>query len=339
MRFLAGTYTNLGGPGVAALEAANGKLTYLDECRVVQNPNYLILSRDRTTVYAAASMGGGEKGAVASFRLNGTSLTPLCIQPAGGDDVCHIALSPDEDVLYSANYSSGSVSAFPVRDGYIFPREQLFRHRGGSGVVPDRQEAVHTHQCAFRPGTDEMFVCDLGRDEILIYTPDEETGLRMHTSTVRVSPGSGPRHLLFPSEDRFLLVSELSNQLTDYRRTEDGWTAVSTLSTLPPGCEKSDGAAAVRAFGDTVFVTNRGYDSVARFSSAGGIRLLDVIPIQGRFPRDVMPLSSSEFIAANQRSGTVEWVKDGRTVCELSVPGAVCLLPIGESRPIFPNFS
>ena len=328
MRFLVGTYTNLGGPGVAMLEAEGGKIALLSECRVVQNPNYLILSRDRTTVYAAASMGAAEKGAVASFRLSGNSLSPLCIQATGGDDVCHVALSPDEDALYSANYHSGSVSAFPVRDGYIFPREQLFRHRDGSGVVPDRQESAHTHQCVFRPGTDEMFVCDLGRDEIFVYTPNEETGLLMRTSSVRVSPGSGPRHLLFLNSDRFLLASELSNELTDFRKTQNGWAAVSTLSMLPPNCERTSSAAAVRAFGNTVFVTNRGFDSVARFSADGGLRLLDVIPIRGCFPRDVMPLGDLEFVTANQRSGTVEWVRNGQTICEFPVAGAVSLLPI-----------
>lgn len=328
MRFLVGTYTNLGGPGVVMLEAANGRISLLSECRVIQNPNYLILSADKTAVYATASMGAAEKGAVASFRLNGKSITPLCIQPAGGDEACHVVLSPDEDFLYSANYNSGSVSAFPVRDGYIFPREQLFRHRDGSNVVPDRQKDAHTHQCVFRPGTDEMFVCDLGRDEIFIYTPNEDTGLVMHTSSVRVSPGSGPRHLLFLGSDRFLLATELSNELVDYRKTESGWTPDRTLSTLPLNCAVSSSAAAVRAFRNTVFVTNRGYDSVARFSADNELRLLDIVPIQGHFPRDIMPLGENEFLTANQLSGTVEWVSNGQTVCEFPVKGAVCLLPL-----------
>ena len=328
MRFLVGTYTNLGGPGVVMLEASGESLSFLGECRVIQNPNYLILSRDKTTVYASASMGAQEKGAVASFRLSGNTLSPLCIQPAGGDEACHVALSPDEDCLYSANNNSGSVSAFPVRDGYIFPREQLFRHRDGSGIVPDRQEAAHTHQCVFRPGTCEMFVCDLGRDEIFIYTPNEETGLLMHTSSISTPPGSGPRHLVFLNSARFLLATELSNELIEYCHAGDEWKPLRAFSTLPPDCASPSSASAVRVFGDTVFVANRGFDSVARFSLSGGLHPLDIVPIRGHFPRDVMPLGESEFLTANQLSGTVEWILRGKTIAEFPVKGAVCLLPI-----------
>ena len=328
MRFFVGTYTSLGGPGVCLMEAKDGRLESLNTCRVIDNPNYLILSEDRKTLYASATMGPKGKGAVASFRVDDGRLTPLCIQPAGGDDVCHVALSADEDFLYSANYQSGSVSVFPVHDGYVFPHEQMFRHKGGSGVVADRQETAHTHQCSFRPGTQELFVCDLGKDEIFIYTQGEESGLLIHTSSIRVPAGCGPRHILFINENRFLLACELSNTVLRYEMHKDEWQLMQTLSTLPEGETAPNTVAAIRRFGDRVFVSNRGFNSVAEYiiKPGGALALEAIHSIKGDCPRDILPFTAKDILCANQVSGTVEWLSGGSTIAEISVPGAVCLL-------------
>lgn len=329
MKFFVGSYTSLGGPGVCLMEAQNGRLSMLSACSIISNPIYLALSADRTALYASAAMLKGAKGAAASFRLENDHLSPLCIQPAGGDEVCHVALSPLEDYLYTANYASGSVTVFPVQDGYLFPREQLLRHKGGSGCVPDRQEAAHPHQCVFRPDSTELFVCDLGKDEIVIYSQGEESGLLIHTASISTPPGCGPRHLLFLHRDCFLLVGELDNRLMRYEFLRGAWTLVQTLPTLPANCDTASFAAALRHQGERVYVSNRGHNSIAVFH-LGADRALSIeayLPVHGDFPRDILILPDGSILSAHQKSGEVEWLSsDGERIAEVSVPAAVCLL-------------
>ena len=76
MKFLVGTYTNAGGPGAGILNYDKGALSLVSVCRAIDNPGYLVITGDKKTVYAAASFGKDEKGAVASYRLENDTLTP-----------------------------------------------------------------------------------------------------------------------------------------------------------------------------------------------------------------------------------------------------------------------
>lgn len=326
MKFYVGTYTDLGGPGACAAEARDGKISIISACRAIDNPNYLIKARDGQTLYAAASSEG--KGAVASYRVCGGELSPLSLQLSGGMDTCHIALSGNERYLYAVNYSSGSVSAFPVKDGYIMPRAQLIKHGAGSGVNAKRQEAAHTHHAAFRPGANELFICDLGMDEICVYAQDADAGLLTLAYGIQAAPGCGPRHLLFDGADQFFLACELSNEIKRYVFEGGTWRCAQTLSTLPEGATCENTVAAIRCLDGDIYVSNRGYDSVARFSvnERGDMERKEIIRVNGRCPRDILPLGGNSLIAANQDSGTVEWIRDGQSVSSAPVPAAVCLL-------------
>ena len=323
-----GTYTHLGGPGAAVVRAENGRFELLDACAAIPNPGYLALSEDGTTLYASSFSGEKQKGAAASYRVKDGHLQPLSLQPSGGADPCHICLSEDERHLYATNYASGSVSVFPVVEGYILPREQLIAHRGASMAVPDRQEAPHPHQSAFRPGTDELFVCDLGMDCVFVYLRDEETGHIIEKSRIATRPGDGPRHLVFDGPDRFFLACELSNDVLAYESDGENWVLKSAVSALPDGRMDESTVAAIRMKNGKIFVSNRGHDGVTRLSCAHGRLTREAfMPTEGRCPRDILPLGDDECIAANQLSGGLEWIKGGKTIASLPMNGAICVIP------------
>ena len=330
MKFYVGTYTSLKGPGAAVIEAENGEIRLVSATRAIDNPGYFTVTRDKKTVYACASFGADEKGAAASYRVDGDTLIPLSLQPTGGMSACHVCLSENEDFLYITNYMSGTVSVFPVADGYIMPRIQLIKHTGGTRVFKNRQDSAHTHQAVFRPGTNRLFVCDLGMDEIVVYVQDEETGLLMKESSIPSAPGSGPRHLVFDGENRFYLACELSNEVKTYVFDENGWNCIQTLSTLPEGFDGQNTAAAIRRYKNLLFVSNRGYDSCARFTIGKDGLLADkeIIKIEGSFPRDIWPLGKNSLLAANQFGDTIEWIENGKTIAKCAGPGAIFLMPV-----------
>jgi len=330
LKFYIGTYTSLGGPGACVIEAENASLKLVSSTRAIDNPGYLIQSRDKKTVYASASFGADAKGAAASYRVSGDTLIPLSLQPTGGMSACHVCLSEYEDFLYITNYVTGTISVFPVSDGYIMPRVQLVKHTGASRAYKDRQDSAHTHQAVFMPGSNRLFVCDLGMDEVSVYIQDEETGLLMKEAAIPSAPGSGPRHLVFDGENRFYLGCELSNEIKTYINENGQWKCVQTLSTLPESFAGESAVSAVRKYKNLVFISNRGYDSAARFTIGkdGLLSEKQIIPIQGSFPRDIWPLGKNSLLAANQFGNTVEWIENGKTIASVEIPGAICILPV-----------
>lgn len=330
MKFLVGTYTNAGGPGAGILDCDKGSLRLVSACRAIDNPGYLVITSDKKTVYAAASFGKDEKGAVASYRLEGDMLTPLSLQPTGGTSCCHVTLSEDERFLYASNYNTGNLAVFPVQDGYIMPREQLIRHSGASMAVPDRQEAAHVHQAIFQPNTNRLFVCDLGLDEVVIYNRDEETGHLIKDVSIPCAPGCGPRHLIFDGETRFYLGCELSNEVMHFEFINGEWKCLETISTLPDDFTGENTVAAVRKYKNYLFISNRGCHSACRFliGKDGCLSDKTVIPVSGNFPRDLWPLDKDSLLVANQLSGTVELIEKGKTTAEIDVGGAICVIPL-----------
>lgn len=332
MKYYIGTYTSLDGPGAQVIDVDGESIRPVSSCRAIDNPNYLIATRDGKTVYTGASFDKDEKGACASYRVDGDRLIPLSLQPTGGQSACHVCLSEYEDFLYVTNYAGGSVSVFPVADGYIMPRIQLIKHTGASRAYVARQESAHPHQAVFMPGTNLLFVCDLGTDEVVIYKADAETGLLIRDSSVKLHPGAGPRHLVFDGQDRFYVGTELSNEVMFFEKSENDWKLVQTVSSLPEGYTGESAVAAVRRDRNRLYVSNRGHNSCAQFSISknGTLSNAAFIGLKGDFPRDVYPVSPEVLLAANQKSGTVELVVNGVTRAECEVKGAVSILPAKE---------
>jgi 6-phosphogluconolactonase (cycloisomerase 2 family) len=87
-----------------------------------------------------------------------------------GADPCFVMMYQTGDnsrYMMTADYSGGSVSVFPVRDGQIGERVDQMCFEG-SGPVSSRQEASHIHQLKVVPGKAEGYILatDLGADVI-----------------------------------------------------------------------------------------------------------------------------------------------------------------------------
>ena len=322
MRFYTGAYTRLGGPGIGVCRWENGALSLLGAYHDLNDTTYAILSADHRTLFTAGSLPETGEGAVASYRVAGDTLSLLSCRKTAGKAACHQAESPDGRYLYVASYLSGSVSVFPVRDGVLGERIQLVEHTG-HGPNPDRQEAAHTHQCVFRPGTNELFVCDLGMDRVMIYRQDIESGLLSLQEQIVMPGGMGPRHLVFASAYQFYVTGELDNMV---RRVENdsGWRITGEISTLPPDWSGENTSAAIRLHEGALYVSNRGHDSLCRIEldAKGGMTGASWMATGGRIPRDFMFVPGG-ILFAHQAGGGVM----ASTGASLPMDGAVCICP------------
>ena len=320
MRFYTGTYTRMGGPGISVCHLDYGQITQVCTIRDLNDPTYVILSRDGQILYAVGSDDDGN-GMVASYRAEHDCLSPISRQYTGGRAACHLTLSPDERFLYVANYLSGSVSVFPVNENVLGKRIQIAEHKG-TGIHPIRQEAAHTHQCIFRPGTNELFVCDLGIDQIVIYEQDPETGMLTPKGKIPMPSGMGPRHLVFANADHFYVTGELDNYVRHCFCKNSSWMIVGEISTLPTEYLGESLSAAIRLYEGTLYVSNRGHDSLCEIQLDRFGNMTDAAwsSTGGQYPRD-FAMFHQGAIFAHQNGGGITT----DTGAFLPMDGAVCI--------------
>ena len=232
---------------------------------------------------------------------------------AGGKTPCHLTLSPDQEFLYTANYSSGSVSEFHLKEGLPAGHPRIIRHSGRS--VKPRQKSPHPHFVRFDPAGKQLYVCDLGLDRIFVYDWTPEAGLKTPAAAELVlPPGSGPRHLVFsPDGNTLYVANELDSTAASFVREgpNKAWRLGKIRSTLPVGADKNGnypGAIKITDNGRFFFVANRGDNSVAVFATLGGgnFRLVRTVPSGGDYPSDLLLLNGDRLLVVGHlRSGGV----------------------------------
>src|SRR5258707_15153108 len=95
----------------------------------------------------------------------------------------------------------------------------------------------------------------------------------MEEGDAAMGPGAGPRHLAFPPTLPLVFVAnELDSTVATLRfdATRGALSPQATVSTLPPGWTGTNYPADIHiaANGRTLYVSNRGHNSIAVFSVA-----------------------------------------------------------------------
>lgn len=348
-----GTYTGGVSRGIYAyrVETTDGgapRFTALGLAAETPNPSFLAVDAARRLVFAAnetSEFNGQPTGAVSAFRADPVTgkLTLINQQPAHGTAPCHVALDPTGKFLLVANYSSGTVAAFPVAaDGRLGEATAVIQHTG-SGPNRDRQTAPHAHGITFDPSGRLVFVTDLGLDRAVAYQLDAAGRLTpAPASDAVVPPGSGPRHFVFGPDGHFAYaLNEITATVTAFRydAATGRSTALQTLSAHPADYHGPKGAAeiAVHPSGKWLYTSNRGHDSIALFAidpATGTLTFLGTESTGGKTPRHFALLPDGRhLVAANQNSSTLQLyrvdVSTGRLepqAGQVEAPKPVCVV-------------
>ncbi len=322
MQCFIGTYTRFGGPGVAVVHEQNGQLTLVGAENSIKDPIFAVLSSDDHTLFVTGTNPKTDEGIAATYFVDGETISLQSMVPTHGSDVCHATLSRDERFLYVANYATGCITVLPVKDGKLLESIQHIVHHGSGPSLP-RQDMAHTHQCLFRPDTNELFVCDLGMDTVFIYEQDVQSGLLSEKSAIQTVPGMGPRHIVFASHDQFYLVGELDCHVALYRLLDGEWTCLERKPVLPADFTAKNTAAAIRLREGKLYVSNRGHNSICMIdlNEDGTMGDSQYIPSQGQNPRDFDFTKEGCMLIANQSGGGLVSINGNA----LDIPGAVCV--------------
>lgn len=318
-----GTYTSRGSKGIYAysFDTISGKLTPLGLQAEAVNPSFLVISPDRTFLYAVSEISNFENQESGSVRAYGIasktqSLTLLNERASLGAGPCYLSMDKTGKYLLTANYDSGSIAIFSILPaGHLGEASAFVRHYG-SGIDPERQEGPHTHAINVTLDNRHVLIADLGLDKLFVYNFDSTHGTIVESAYpfADMPPGSGPRHVAFHPNGHFVyVINELASKITMFSY-DSGSGALSlgqTISTLADDFVGHSNAAEVQldAAGRFLYASNRGPDTIRTFavdSANGMLTPVSDISSGGKAPHSVTIDPTGKFLlAANADSDTI----------------------------------
>ncbi len=337
-QLIVGGYTGAmgDGSGIVTLQVGPEDVSTLGTLDI-DSPSYLIRHPDRPLLYAVSE---GDSATVAALRL--TDHGPELINQVSnsGSGACHLCLSPDRRFVITANYGSGSVSCFGLADDGSLTEQTDLLQVTGSGPDASRQSGPHPHQVVV--DGDLVLVPDLGTDRVHRLRFDAAGKISQTDDPVILPPGSGPRHLVVV-DDQLVVACELSAEVWWGSRTGSGGeqgqaVPASSSDTAGSGSRSAQGAriypSAIVADGMSIFVANRGSDTIAGFQLDGALRPAIEISCGGAWPRDLIATDSHLWVA-NQNDGTVvaiarDDLAAGRIDGTIDTPSPSCLIALVE---------
>lgn len=345
-----GTYTEGGrkdGICLVSMDTRSGALRQVGSLDAGPNPSFLAIHPSGRVLYAVNEVdtyNGQATGALSSFSIASDTgaLTPVNAQPSGGGAPCYVSLDRTGRVVLIANYNGGSIALLPTEaDGALAPASQLVKHTG-SGPVADRQSAPHAHCILTDPSNRFVLAADLGADRVFLYRFGAEGRTLIHVEggDAKMRPGAGPRHLAFhPSLPLVFVSNELDSTVATVRfdPVRGTLTVLGAQSTLPKGWTGTNYPADIHVApsGRSVYVSNRGHNSIAVFTGAesGSLTLEQTVSTEGDWPRNfTLDPTGRWLLVANQRSNSIivfsREEASGRltpTGNRLELPSPVCL--------------
>jgi 6-phosphogluconolactonase len=263
---------------------------------------------------------------------------------SGGAGPAYISVDASGHSAYVANYFGSSVASYRIQpDGTLSqPVDRIdFKDRqkfGAPGPASARQDIPHPHSATLSPDNRFLLVCDLGTDHINVFFVHPESGeLSDPHSFSNDHPGSGPRHIAFHPNGRWVYsINEIDSTLdhflwtaTRFSDTPQGLlvntnTPVKTIAADFPADKNTAAELAVSSDGLFLYASNRGEDSLAVFSIApkrGKLDFVQRISCGGKTPRHfTIDPTNQWLLCGNQDSATITIFRRDTATGKLSGP-------------------
>ena len=316
IRLFAGTYTETGQKGLYLfdLNPEAGTIRLLSEADAGPNPSYFCVSKGKKLIYAADEAmvfngikGGGVTALKYTDETGAVEKVRELLVPFGGP--CFLSLSPKDDFLLFASYSSASIAVVKLDE------------KGLPNVVTDTisfptidGKVSHPHMISFDPAGKKVYLTDLGLDRIVIYDFDAVSGhlKQIENGIVDLPAGAGPRHFVFNSAGtKMYVICELNSTISVFEvNINGGLRPVQTLTTLGDGFSGESACADIHLGRGEKYLygSNRGENTIVVFAveSDGKLALAGRIPCGGNWPRNfVIDPSGKYLLVANQKSGDI----------------------------------
>lgn len=311
----------------APFNSATGELGRPELAVATPQPTFLAPHPIEPVLFASNELPSGD-GMVSSFHVDAqhAELKPMQQYSAKAAGTCFVSVDHAGKVAFAANYTGGSLAAFHVDvKGNLSEAASFFDCRdnpscGTLGPVKPNQDAPHMHCAVLAPDNKYVLACNLGEDSIEVFpfsTHDDAPLGRPVRIPVR--EGSGPRHLVFHPNKRWLYcIHELdcTVDLFDWKTKGDTITLAhrddSTMPLLPAGTPLTGNSGceiAVSPDGRFVYANVRGINHFVIFAvdhSTGLLTEVQRVETGGNVTRHfTFDPTRRWLVCANQGSGTV----------------------------------
>jgi 6-phosphogluconolactonase len=346
---------------LSRFSASTGQLTAPALVAATLRPSYLAIS--------IPTAGHRRLYAVNEANDASASITSLLMDPAtgalnqinqtssGGAGPCYVSLDATGETAYVADYAGSSIATYRVlpSGGLSDPVLRLDykdARFGKRGPVTARQDLPHPHSVHLSPDNRFLLVSDLGSDEISVFPVEPGAHLGQPALFTNDRPGSGPRHIAFHPNGRWIYsINEIDSTIdhflwtTTSSRTDPQGMLVNTghfVKTIDPGFPAAKNTAAevaVTLDGNFLYASNRGEDSLVAFAIAPGdgqLNLVQRIGCGGKTPRHfTLSPDSRWLLCGNQDSASITvFRRDGATG---RLGGPVQTIPLDS--PLFTLFA
>jgi 6-phosphogluconolactonase len=248
-----GTYTEIvagdfGGHGEGiscfAFDAITGELKLLNNQFQV-NPSYLSIAsimhsssnrlgnKSSTYLFAVSEILASKNPVIHTYTINDNyTLSLLDTKAIEGGCPCHIHYFKNKEgqsFTATACYETGNllihnINVEPTTD--VNFHETLNIYHKGSSQHPTRQTSAHTHCASFDIQSNKLLVCDLGLDQVKVYSIQKKNNIDNKTENniefevveeqvILLPAGSGPRHICFDENYAYgFIINELTGSIT-----------------------------------------------------------------------------------------------------------------------------
>ena len=326
------------GKGISCYEfdAEKGELNLLNNQFQV-NPSYLSIARimhsnnkleneSSTYLFAVSEILASKKPLIHTYTINDNySLSLIDTKTIEGGCPCHIHYFKNKEgqsFTASACYETGNLVIHNINveaTANLNIHDPLNIYHKGSSQHPTRQTQAHAHFACFDAVTNKLLVCDLGLDQVKVYSIqiNNDSFNAIEQQIISLPAGSGPRHICF--DDNYFygfIINELTGSVTIIKHSAEKKEyeikgTYDETETKPLNIETDLGAAAIRVSKDGKFIyTSMRSDNTIRLFAfdpiAESLSYIASYPTEGLTPRDfTIDASGKWLLVAHQDSDTI----------------------------------
>ena len=278
----------------------------------ISNSSYLTCSHNDQFLYSITDMG------VKSYEIgeNG-DLDEINFAPVNGMRGCYLSTDYTDRFLFIAGYHDGKITVLRVgEDGAVGEiTDEIYVQ--GMGEVSDRSYVPHVSCVKMSRDNKFLLASDTGMDHVNVYALNYETGKLKPVDIIRSDVNSGPRHMIFSVDNKYVYVlNEMQNSIDvfDYKALDSGYPEfekIQSIQTVDNYHATTSVSRALKFSEDRNYIitSSAGDNSVEIFkrdNETGMLTKVLGLPISGTYPKDAALFPDlKHLVSLNHESSTL----------------------------------
>ena len=299
------------GISIFDVDMENGTFIFKNSIEI-SNSSYLTMSHNNQFLYSITDMG------VKSYEIEEDgNLTEINFASINGMRGCYLSTDYTDRFLFVAGYHDGKITVLRVgEDGAVGEiTDEIYVQ--GMGEVYDRSYIPHVSCVKMSRDNKFLFASDTGMDHVNVYSLDFETGKLKTMDIIRSDVDSGPRHMIFSMDNKYVYILNENQNTIDvftYYVLESGYPEFEKIQTIPTveayHASRSISSALKFSLDKSYIVSSSAGDNcviVFKIDKEKGTltKLLD-LPISGTYPKDASLFPDNKhLVSLNHESNTL----------------------------------